>query len=185
MISYQITDTPTALKLISNGIVRMLEKNHIREISVVKNSTIQIDLGEDRRIFLPFSNITVPVLNDVAALVEELNNYVNSFQQYQYSHIIQLLEQIQFNAGNGGGNPQDYVWFSYIYHKTPKVVDERNPNVIYRGFIANANDRVVDPLFCIERITSIEPGVTVREWAEGDITNFNLIWNERETYNYQ
>jgi hypothetical protein len=155
-----------------------LLKQHIREISIVKNDTIQIDSGNGRRVFLPFNLISIPVMNDAYTLIVELNNYINSYTKYRFEHFIFLLEQIQSNGGNGGGNPQ------YIYKKTPKMMDERNPNVIYRGFTANANDSITEPLFCIEKITIVEPGIMKREWAEANTTAFNLLWNERETYNY-
>ena len=184
MTTYQITDTPTALKLTSNGVIRMLEKNHIREISLVKNNTIQIDLGNNRRVFLPFASITAPQMNTAESLVEELNSYLNSFQQNCFTQFTTLLSSIAGN--NGTHNPVDYSWMgNSIFFKNPKVIDEKNPNVIYKGYSQADDTQLTEPKFCIERISTMDNSTIVHEWANGDTANYNCNWNDRETYNYR
>ena len=184
-MAYEIYDTPAALKLIYNGTTRMLLKYHIREISVVKNNTIQIDLGENRRVFLPFSNIAIPAMNNAAALVEELNNYANSYQRYCFEQIQNSLALINTTGGNSGNN-NGYNPFGYdplFAGGAGRLIDERNPNVIYRGFSKFPNQTSNDAAWVIERITS-QDGIITHQWADGDTTNFNHNWNDRETLNY-
>ena len=184
-MAYEIYDTPTSLKLVFDGNTRMLLKQHVREISLVKNNTIQIDLGEGRRVFLPFNNIAVPAMNDPYALIEELNNYVNSYSQYCYEHIINVLELINATgSGGNGNNGYPWWWDGNPYNKTARLFDERNPNVIYKGYSNNSSTNTNDYSWSIERITT-QDGIVTHEWADGDMMNFGHGWNERENYNYQ
>ena len=183
-MAYEIYDTPTSLKLVFDGNTRMLLKQHVREISLVKNNTIQIDLGEGRRVFIPYNNIDVPALNDAPALVEELNNYVNSYQRFCYEQISNLLELIHLTGGNNNNNGGYYPWgYDAALAGMARLVDERNPNVIYRAYSRLANQSPDESAWVVERITT-QDGIVMHQWADGDATNFNHNWNERENYNY-
>ena len=185
-MAYEIYDTPTSLKLVYNGTTRMLLKQHIREISVIKNNTIQIDLGEGRRVFLPFNNIAIPAMNDAAALVEELNNFSNSYQRFCFEQINSVLELINTTSGNNNGNNNGYYPWGYDPNYAGgmgRLIDERNPNVIYRAYSKTPNQTANDPAWIIERITT-QDGIITHQWADGDTVNFNHNWNDRETLNY-
>ena len=183
-MSYQITDTPTALKLVGNGITRLLLKQHIREIGVVKNNTIQIDLGT-KKVFIPFADITVPAAQSSAdALALLLNDYVYSDTKNRQSDILQQLVSINANEANISANSNNFGNSNNnVVPPVLRVTDDKNPNMVYNGYCNQMSVAIDTADYIIERVLS-QDGITMHQFPDGNNTQYLHKWADRETLNY-
>ena len=63
----------------------------------------------------------------------------------------------------------------------PVLIDEGNPNVIYKGF-ASPSAKLDEPVWAIQKITHLND-VCSYQWADGN-KNFDNIWNNRAELTY-
>lgn len=186
----QIVNNGASLKITNSGAVRRILKSQIWEISVIKTNVIKIDLGLGalHNIYINFADVDSPVTATPDALCDNINNMMQSLvsggatDQNQLSEITQLqnintaissLNTTISNGGSGGGGA-----FSEAL-----VVDESNPNVIYRGY-ANPNSSQAAAVWAIKKTTTNSNGdITTTTWADGN-QNFDNIWNNRATLAY-
>jgi hypothetical protein len=167
-----ISDDGCSIRIERNGNNRMILKSHIKEISIIKNTVLHIDLGDDRRIFIPCSEISNPNVSEPVALLSILSNWVDSVANARFVEVSGKLDEIKTNIG---GNQNNYT--------RPQITDTNTPNIIYNGFCNTDELHFEEASWNVERMTHAD-GIMTRQWADGS-TDYSHIWNERETYLYK
>lgn len=180
-MAIEISNNGASLKIKNGTQIRNIMKNQIIEIVVVKTNIIKIDIGKGAlyNIFIPFADVTVPIAVDPELLKDAISDMLattsiagNATEAKQIEEINKLntlnatISQIQ----NSVSTLDSKIFFE------PVLVDESNPNIIYKGFAspaANAQEAV----WAIQRISNTGD-VCSYQWAAGK-KNFDNIWNNR------
>lgn len=185
-MAIEITNNGASLK-IKNGLqIRNIMKSQIIEIVVVKTNIIKIDIGKGAlyNIFIPYADVTVPVTADPEALKDAINDLLaaasivgNATEAKQIEEIgkLNLLNEQVTTIKNAVSTLDNKIFFE------PVLIDESNPNIIYKGFAspaANAEEAV----WAIQRISNTGD-VCSYQWADGN-KNFDNIWNKRSELLY-
>ncbi len=186
MTATEITNNGASLKIKIGAVVRNIMKSQIIEIDVVKTNIIKIDNGKGvlYNLFIPFADVTVPVTADPEALKDAINDMLatsniagNATEAKQIEEINKLnilntsITQIQTSVS---------TLDSKIFFE-PVLVDESNPNIIYKGF-ANPAANQQEPVWAIQKISNTGD-VCSYQWADGN-KNFDNIWRNRTDLSY-
>jgi hypothetical protein len=182
----EITNNGASLKIKNGTLIRNIMKNQILEIVVVKTNIIKIDNGKGalHNIFIPFGDVTIPLTTDPEALKDAINEMMataniagNATEAKQIEEINKLnvlntsISQIQSSVS---------TLDSKIFFE-PVLVDESNPNVIYKGF-ANPSANTEEPVWAIQKISDTND-VCSYQWADGN-KNFDNVWKNRTNLSY-
>lgn len=174
-MAIQIINNSTTLTINNGSISRTINKSLIREVSILKNNILKLDIGGGalRNIFLPMADINVPngapldklqavntmlvpqdvaILNDLGAL----SNTVNGIQAKLAGMLPATLQQ-------------------------PILIDDSNPHVIYSGF-ATIGSSTSEPSWAIMR-TILEGDVQRNQWVNNH-QEANYVWDNRIEYEY-
>lgn len=172
----QISNTSTHLVINNAGNIRQLLKQNVREVSILGNNTLKLDIGGGalRNIFLPIADITAPVFDNPETLV----NAVNALLTPPEIAITDNLHQLQNTITEMEGQIANLLPASM---QEPLYVDESNPNVIYSGF-APQGSSVSEPVWAIMR-TTIHGDIIQNEWA-GGTQQMNSVWDNRRELEY-
>lgn len=176
MATIQISDAGSSLKITTNGTdIRNIQKQSIKEISVIKSNIIKIDIGAGalNNIFLPFADIVFPV----QANAEDLKDFIIA----NFLKDSNAIGIDQFNKLTEISTIVDKVRMEVELLDEPLVYDDTNPNVIYKGY-AVPSSSVANPVWAIQK-TMQTPMQTITVWADGD-KNFDNVWNDRMTLIY-
>lgn len=184
-MTVEIINSGASLKIISDGSPRFVLKNQIREVEIVRDTIIKIDIGQGAlyNVFVDQAEVTVPTSLNVADLrdkiMEMLQTSVNGLATEQKqtegnSEIVNIKNSVndmkdKVNALN------DKLFFE------PKQIDEANANVIYRGF-ANSGASNAEAVWAIQKVTNSKKVLTY-QWAGGN-KNFDKVWDNRKALVY-
>lgn len=176
MASYQITNDSTHLVITNGANVRNINKQLVREVSLLRGTTLKIDIGGGvlRNIFIPIADITIPVHADGPALVTAVNELLNPLE----IAITESLEHINTVIADIDDRVTNLLPASM---QEPTFVDESNPNTIYSGF-ATGHTTGDQPRWAIMR-TTISDEVIKNEWA-GGTQQMTSIWDNRTALSY-
>ena len=169
-----------SLKITEDGAARFVLKNQIREVEVVRDTIIKLDIGQGalNNIFIDQANVTVPASTSVEDLRDQLMGFIQSnlsitgfATELNQNKELETLKSLQttINALN------EKVFID------PALVDESNPNVIYNGY-ALPGAKATDPVWVIQKVTKVK-GVLTYQWAGGNKT-FDKVWNNRTALIY-
>jgi len=172
-LTTQIINNGASLKIIADGATRNILKQQIREVSVINDTVIKIDIGQGalNNIFLNYPEVSNPVTPTPDALVDAINTMLmNSFSGFateanQQKEIFDL----------------DGIKTATLFEE-PQISDESNAKTIYRGY-APLGSKTSDAVWAVERITN-NMGVISYQWAEGN-KNFDKVWDNRKTLSYK
>lgn len=185
MTTTEIINSGASLKIINDGASRFVMKAQIREIDIVRDTIIRIDIGEGAlyNIFVDQANVTNPVSTGVEDLRDKILAMLQSGVAGQATEAKQIeqLTELQ-NVKTSVNDLKDKVnTVSDKLFYQPKIVDETNPNLVYNGFaIPGAN--VQEPVWAIQKVTNTK-GVLTYQWAAGN-KNFDKIWDKRKDLVY-
>lgn len=176
MANIQITNTNTTLVITSGANVRTINKQVIREISILRGTLIKIDIGGGplRNIFLPIADITQPVHLDGPALLAALNEMLSPLDvqiEAELSSLSETITTMQSTIEN----------LLPASMQEPSMIDESKDNVIYTGFAA-AGAETSAPAWAIMRST-IENDVITNDWADGS-QRMTAVWDNRSALTY-
>ena len=185
MTTTEIINSGASLKIINDGASRFVMKAQIREIDIVRDTIIRIDIGEGAlyNIFVDQAIVTNPVSAGVEDLRDKILAMLQSGVTGQATEAKQIeqLTELQ-NVKTSVNDLKDKV--NTVNDKLfyqPKIVDETNPNLVYNGFaIPGAN--VQEPVWAIQKVTNTK-GVLTYQWAAGN-KNFDKIWDKRKDLVY-
>lgn len=175
----EITDKGSSLKIVTVDGERFLLKNQIREVEIVRDTLIKLDIGQGAlyNVFIDQAEVTSPQTSSV----EELRDKLMDFLQTPAIAGV-ATEQLQI-AGNLelSNVKKDLDALNEKIFYEPKLVDESNANVVYKGF-ANPGAKKDEAVWSILRVTNTK-GVLSYEWSKGAKT-FDNIWDNRKALQY-
>lgn len=182
----EISNNGASLKINNGTQVRNIMKNQIQEIAVVKTNIIKIDIGKGAlyNVFIPFADVTAPVAANAEALRDAINDMLASTATAGTATEAKQTEEINklntINDQIGSIKTSVSALDSKIFFD-PVLVDESNPQVIYKGFASPAaiEDQAV---WAIQKITNTGD-VCSYQWADGN-KNFDNVWKDRTTLTY-
>ena len=182
----EITNNGSSLKILTDGSPRFILKNQIKEVEVVRDTIIKIDIGQGTlyNVFIDQLDVTNPVSKDVDDLRDQIMAMLQgsattglATQELQTVGIAQIKTLQESVSGlNDKVNSLDNKLFYQ-----PALVDESNANVLYEGY-ATPGLKTSDPVWAILKITNAK-GVLSYQWAGGN-KNFTSVWDNRKTLIY-
>jgi hypothetical protein len=180
-----IENNGASIKITESGVARFVLKYQIREVEIVRDTIIKIDIGQGalNNIYVDQADVTVPA----SASVEILRDAIMAMLQTNVTGTAteaKQTEQITAIANLQTAVSALQTKVNSIEDKTPyqpKLVDESNANVIYNGF-AIPGAAVDTAVWAIQKVTKTN-GVFSYQWA-GGTKNFDKIWNNRKTFIY-
>lgn len=182
----EIINNGSSLKIVTDGSPRFVLKNQIKEVEVVRDTIIKIDIGQGAlyNVFVDQKEVT----NPVSANVEELRDKI--IDMLQMTAAVGLATEAKQTEGNAEiVNLKNSVaqlsekvtsMNDKIFYE-PKLVDETNSNAVYKGF-ANPGAKTDAPVWAILKVTN-NKGVLSYHWADGN-KNFDKVWDNRKTLVY-
>lgn len=168
----QIINDGASLKVISAGVSRNILKQQIRELSIVNDTILKIDIGQGplNNFFIEHSEVSSPETANPDALLEAVNAMLTSSANGIATEVNQQAEISELR------NIKTNQMFT-----EPQLCDESNPRAIYRGFAApgSPTDTAV---WAVQKIVN-NGGVITYQWAGGN-KNFDKKWADRKTLIY-
>ncbi|MDI1355346.1 MAG: hypothetical protein PSX36_10530 [bacterium] len=180
-----IENNGASIKITEDGVSRYILKYQIREVEIVRDTIIKIDIGQGalNNIFVDQANVTAPASASVEALRDLImgmlqSNVAGTATEAKQTEEIGEIKNLQAVVGNLQAkiNSLDDKTFYQ-----PSLVDESNPNAVYNGF-ALPGAKVDAPVWAIQKVTKVK-GVLTYQWAAGTKT-FDKIWNNRTALIY-
>lgn len=175
-MTVQISNTSTHLVIDTDGVVRNINKQLVREISILRNTIVKVDIGGGalRNIFIPIQNIVAPDFIDNKNLLDKLNGLLTPPE-------IAITDNLN-NLSNTINDIENKVTNMLpASMQEPMFVDESNPNLIYAGF-ASMGARPDEPSWAIMR-TTIKDDVIINQWSNG-VQAMNVVWDNRTELMY-
>lgn len=175
-MSIQITSTTSHIVITNGANVRNINKQVIREISILKGTTVKIDIGGGalRNIFLPVADITVPEHLDAPALLVALNNMLIPLE-------IELEHDLTALSETLNSMTEQIANILPASMQEPSLIDEARENVIYTGF-ADPHTDTSEARWAIMR-TTIENDIITNHWAGGSQAMAS-VWDNRAALSY-
>ncbi len=174
-----------SIKITENGASRFVLKYQVREVEIVRDTIIKIDIGQGalNNIYVDQADVTAPVTATVEELRDQIigmlqTNVTGTATEAKQTEEINEIKNLQAVVGNlqaKVNSLDDKTFFQ------PKLVDESNANVVYNGF-AVPGTAVDAPVWAIQKVTKTN-GVYSYQWAGGN-RNFDKIWNNRKALIY-
>jgi hypothetical protein len=175
-MSIQVTSTSSHVVITNGANVRSINKQVIREISILRGTIIKIDIGGGalRNIFLPIADITLPDHPDNATLLNALNNMLVPLE-------IDLAEDISRLSDSMTTMQERLEGLLPASLQEPSIIDESDTNRIYSGF-ADIDATPDQPRWAIMR-TTIQDDIITNEWADGTQA-MTSVWDNRTALSY-
>jgi hypothetical protein len=180
-----IENNGASLKITEDGASRFILKYQIREVEIVRDTIIKIDIGQGalNNIFVDQADVTVPASASVEALRDSIMGMLQtnvtgtSTEAKQTEEIgeIKILQTAVNDLKTKVNSLDDKLFFQ------PKLVDESNANAIYNGF-ALPGAAVDAAVWAIQKVSKAN-GVYSYQWASGTKA-FDKIWNNRKILIY-
>ena len=181
----QISDNGASLKIVTDDGSRLILKNQIREVDVVRDTIIKIDIGQGAlyNVFIDQADVTAPVsaspedLRDQIMALLQVSIAGEATQQNQLAQIEQIrsLQGMVSVLGDKVKSIDDKTKLQ------PALIDESNASTVYEGF-AVPGVKTSDAVWAIMKITN-KKGVLAYQWAAGN-KNFDKVWDTRKTLVY-
>lgn len=182
----KIINKGSSLQIVIDDAPRFILKNQIKEVEVVRDSIIKIDIGQGAlyNIFVDQAEVVDPVTETVEQLRDKIMEMLESSvgglatEQLQKEGNVELvsmkttLDTLSIKVAS----MNDKTFYE------PTLVDESNSNVVYKGF-ALGKAKGDEPVWAIQKITNSK-GVLSYLWASGD-KNFNKVWDNRKVLSYE
>jgi hypothetical protein len=176
---FQIFNDGACIRVENGTKILLVAKEQVKTIDTIQTNIVRIDIGEGplKNIFINYQDVTAPVvasaneLRDLikAMLVSDQYDGGDATEQGQLNILSKLtdmsaiLETIKLSE----------VDLSKV---EPSVVDESNPNMIYKGWHKGVGNPSANE-WAIQRIRR-EDDVNYYEWAWG-AQNQVHVWNDR------
>lgn len=175
-----IQENGACIRIVIDGKPRNIQKTAIKEIDVIKNTIVKLDIGEGalHNVFINHPEVTEPATADAAALREAL---------------IAMLPTIASGAGSATEAKQDQaiailnnmntalVGIEDRTFDEPLLTDHSGAGIIYKGY-AFPGSLPTQPKWAIQRIRH-EADVDVITWS-GGVKTLDKIWDDREVLIY-
>jgi hypothetical protein len=182
----EIINNGASLKIKIDGDPRDIIKSQIREVTVVRDTIIKIDIGLGAlyNVFVDQATVTVPVSTDVNDLKDQILAMLQTATQSGLATEQKQIDELAKITTLQGQVQDLQTKLASVDNKLffrPCITDENNPNMVYKGY-ALPGSLVTDAVWAIEKI-SYTKGVLKSQWAAGN-KNLDKIWNNRATLIY-
>ena len=175
-----IENNGASLKITENGVSRYVLKNQIREVEIVRDTIIKLDIGQGalNNIFVDQATVTAPASTGVEDLRDQLMGFIQTNTSIAgfATEANQNKELDAFKTLQTTVNTLNDKVF-----QAPSLVDESNPNAVYNGY-ALPGVKTSDPVWAIQKVTKVK-GVLTYQWAAGTKA-FDKIWDNRTALIY-
>jgi hypothetical protein len=182
----QIINTGASLKIINDGISKFVMKAQIREVDIVRDSIIRLDIGEGAlyNVFIDQTVVTVPPSIGVEDLRDKILDMLQSISASGLATEAKQIEQLTElqnvkTSVNELTNKVNIASDKIV--PAPTIVDETNPNLIYNGF-ASLSASTREPVWAIQKVTN-SFGILTYQWASGN-KNYDKVWDNRKALVY-
>ncbi len=145
-----------SIKITENGASRFVLKYQVREVEIVRDTIIKIDIGQGalNNIYIDQADVTAPATATVEELRDQIigmlqTNVTGTATEAKQTEEINEIKNLQAVVGNlqaKVNSLDDKTFFQ------PKLVDESNPNAVYNGF-AVPGSAVDAPVWAIQKVT--------------------------------
>lgn len=182
----EILNNGASLKITSDGSPRFVLKNQIREVAIVRDTIIKIDIGQGAlyNVFIDQADVTVPT----SASVDDLRDQIMAMLQTSVAAGLatqelqtQEINQIKTLQESVTGLKDKVTSLDNKLFFDPAIIDQSNANVVYEGF-SNPGVKTSEPLWAILKVTNAK-GVLSYQWAGGN-KNFDKVWDNRKALVY-
>lgn len=175
----EITDKGSSLKILTVDGERLILKNQIKEVEIVRDTIIKIDIGQGAlyNVFVDQAEVTIPATQSVEELRDKIMDFL---QNAATAGVATEQKQIEGNLELSKVKSDLTLLNDKLFFE-PKLVDESNANVVYKGF-ATPGAKKDEPVWAILKITNSK-GVLSYEWSKGTKV-FENIWNNRKALVY-
>lgn len=182
----EILNNGASLKITSDGSPRFILKNQIREVEIVRDTIIKIDIGQGAlyNVFIDQADVTAPASSNVDDLRDQImamlqtNGVAGLATQELQTVEINQIKTLQ--ASVSGLNDKVTSLDNKLFYE-PAIIDQSNANIVYEGFSAPGL-KTSEPVWAILKITNTK-GVLSYKWSGGN-KNFDKIWENRKTLEY-
>jgi hypothetical protein len=178
-MSTQIINAGASLKVVTDAAPRFILKNQIKEVVVLRDTIIKIDIGQGAlyNIFIDQLDVTSPASTSVDDLRDKI---MDMLQTTVSAGLATEQKQIEGNSEIVNLKNSINVINDKLFYEC-RLVDESNSNVVYKGF-ANPGALTSQAVWAIQKITN-NAGILSYQWADGN-KNFDNIWNNRKILPY-
>lgn len=181
----EIVNSGASLKITIDGDVRIILKSQIKDVNVLRDTIIKIDIGQGalNNVYVDQATVTSPV----SASVEDLRDKILAMLQgstaglateVKQDNEIATIQDLKVQVADlqtKVGSVDSKLFFE------PLLIDENNPNYIYKGY-ALPGAKTNEVVWAIARISS-KKGILSYQWAGGN-KSFNKIWDNRASLIY-
>jgi hypothetical protein len=184
-MAVEIVDTGASLKITTDGVIRYVVKNQIREISIVRDTIIKLDLGKGSLYddYIDQSSVDVPQSKSVQDLSDQLNamlqtdlaGFATAKKQDDQMTQVAALQAVIADLQTKMGSMNDKLFYE------PLILDEQNPNSQYKGY-ALPGSKTSDAVWAVLKVTNKQGSLTY-QWA-GGTRAFASIWDNRSKLIY-
>lgn len=181
----EIINNGTSLKIVTEAVPRFILKSQIKDVNVLRDTIIKIDIGQGtlNNVYVDQVDVTVPAsisvddLRDkiIAMLSGNSEGLATELKQDSEIATIQDLKVQVSDLQTKVSSLDNKLFFE------PVLVDETNPNTVYKGY-AIPGAKTSDPVWAIEKVNS-KNGILSHKWA-GGTKSFDKIWDDRATLIY-
>lgn len=183
----QIIDEGAEIRIVTNGIPKIVTKVNIKTVEVLINTIIKIDIGKEplRNIYVDQLTVDAPVNSGPADLRDKIAAMLQPAAQAgttatAENQLIQTAElQNIKNSVLDANNKLASMNSNMILE--PKLIDETEGQVIYKGFAIPGADEGAET-WAIQRVTNTNGNFSYH-WATGN-KNFDKRWTLRREYVY-
>lgn len=179
----EITNNGASLKIVVDAAApRYIMKNQIREIEVVRDTIIKIDIGQGAlyNVFIDQATVDSPTSTSVDDLRDQimamLQNTGTAGAATESNQLNELGQLKTLQASVSSLTDKVTSLDNKLFYE-PALVDESNPNVVYEGY-ATPGSKTSDPVWAILMVTN-KKGMLSYQWANGN-KGFTNIWDNRQ-----
>lgn len=165
-MAIEIIDNTLSLEIWNGDLCRDILKTHIKEVCVLGNNIVMIDLGRARKnVYIDWALVDDPFTADAPSLRDE----ILSMLKPQEVSLLTSLNSVSAST-------DDKLFYQ------PVFTDDSVPGTIYYGYCFPGSAFPAKGAWAIQKKTT-EGGLTKILWADGKRT-FDKVWDNRASYTY-
>lgn len=179
----EISNNGASLKIVVDATApRYIMKNQIKEVEVVRDTIIKIDIGQGAlyNVFIDQSVVDSPASTSVDDLRDQIMAMLQSAGiagAATEANQLNELGQLKTLQASVSSLTDKVTSLDNKMFYEPALVDESNANVVYEGYAAPGT-KTSDPLWAVLMVTN-KKGMLSYQWANGN-KGFTNVWDNRQ-----
>jgi hypothetical protein len=178
----EIINNGASLKIVVDSSPRYILKNQIKEVEVVRDSIIKIDIGQGAlyNVFIDQADVDSPTSTSPDDLREQIMGMLQSASMAgaatEANQLAEIAQIKTLQASVGILSDKVASLDNKMFYE-PALVDESNPNVVYEGYAAPGS-KTSDAVWAVLKVSN-KKGVLSYQWANGNKA-FTNVWDNRQ-----